>query len=473
MPMLPCSRAIETAVARRRARAAADHGRLEARLACAERRLPRRDRAALARQGAGRRRCLPDAAWPPPAAAPISTAATWCWSPARNSSAGPPSAARCWCRRACRMRSTASDGIAPGLLRLCEPQRLAEGLGRPAVALCEPRQFRPMAALGSGAGGDRRLLPGARAFRARALRELRAGIESLIALSPSLRLIGPATGRAAADDEEFRAAHDLSVHDSNGRAGVLSAADCRVLHRALAQDLSDVHRRQRGRPRRRRAPLPDRPAGAARAAGERADGGAAPLRRRAARHRDAGRPDAAVANEICMHELDRVADVVAKIELLLAHTAESGSMELSHGILGRSKSSEAARAECADRIGMAKLAKLAFDGGDLRPIWAELSAKLLERDGGRGRGARPVADRAAARRQGGGPRDPARGAAVASAVPHALRVEQPRLRVLALAAGDRHGQQHADRIPAGRLRHRADGAVCDRRSRTAGAAARA
>ena len=34
-------------------------------------------------------------------------------------------------------------------------------------------------------------------------------------------------------------------------------------------------------------------------------------------------------------------------------------------------------ADCADRIGMAKLAKLAFDGGDLRPMWAELSAKLL------------------------------------------------------------------------------------------------
>ena len=33
--------------------------------------------------------------------------------------------------------------------------------------------------------------------------------------------------------------------------------------------------------------------------------------------------------------------------------------------------------DCADRIGMAKLAKLAFDGGDLRPMWAELSAKLL------------------------------------------------------------------------------------------------
>ena len=33
---------------------------------------------------------------------------------------------------------------------------------------------------------------------------------------------------------------------------------------------------------------------------------------------------------------------------------------------------------CADRIGMAKLAKLAFDGHDLRPLWAELIGKLLK-----------------------------------------------------------------------------------------------
>ena len=32
---------------------------------------------------------------------------------------------------------------------------------------------------------------------------------------------------------------------------------------------------------------------------------------------------------------------------------------------------------CADRIGMARLAKLAFDGHDLRPLWAELINKLL------------------------------------------------------------------------------------------------
>ena len=33
---------------------------------------------------------------------------------------------------------------------------------------------------------------------------------------------------------------------------------------------------------------------------------------------------------------------------------------------------------CADRIGMARLAKMAFDGRDLRPMWAALIAKLLD-----------------------------------------------------------------------------------------------
>jgi hypothetical protein len=37
-----------------------------------------------------------------------------------------------------------------------------------------------------------------------------------------------------------------------------------------------------------------------------------------------------------------------------------------------------ARAQCADRVGMAKLAKAAFDGHDLKPLWAKLIAKLLD-----------------------------------------------------------------------------------------------
>ena len=48
--------------------------------------------------------------------------------------------------------------------------------------------------------------------------------------------------------------------------------------------------------------------------------------------------------------------------------------------------SDAARHGCADRIGIAKLAKLAFDGKDIRAIWRELMAKLLDGSGDAGEG---------------------------------------------------------------------------------------
>ena len=40
--------------------------------------------------------------------------------------------------------------------------------------------------------------------------------------------------------------------------------------------------------------------------------------------------------------------------------------------------SVAARADCADHVGLARLAKTAFDGKDLRPRWRELIGKLLD-----------------------------------------------------------------------------------------------
>jgi hypothetical protein len=48
--------------------------------------------------------------------------------------------------------------------------------------------------------------------------------------------------------------------------------------------------------------------------------------------------------------------------------------------------SDAARQGCADRIGVAKLAKLAFDGKDIRSIWRQLMAKLLDGSGNAGEG---------------------------------------------------------------------------------------
>jgi hypothetical protein len=45
-----------------------------------------------------------------------------------------------------------------------------------------------------------------------------------------------------------------------------------------------------------------------------------------------------------------------------------------------------ARSAGADRVGLAKLAKLAFDGADLRPMWAEMSARLLNGKADAGQG---------------------------------------------------------------------------------------
>jgi len=96
--------------------------------------------------------------------------------------------------------------------------------------------------------------------------------------------------------------------------------------------------------------------------------------------------------------------------------------------------SETARAECADRIGMARLAKMAFDGHDLRPTWAELIAKLLNGTADPGEGidlsliAQLLGDKQA-------------GLAIQNDVLRSHRLfrspcatGQPRLRVLALAA---------------------------------------
>ena len=65
------------------------------------------------------------------------------------------------------------------------------------------------------------------------------------------------------------------------------------------------------------------------------------------------------------------------------------------------------------------------------------------------RGARSVADRAIARRQAGGSRDPARDTRVPSIVPFAMRGAEAAIARAGAGGCDRHGQQHADRISAG------------------------
>ena len=165
-------------------------------------------------------------------------------------------------------------------------------------------------------------------WRATALREYRAGIEDLIALSPSLHPLGMKAG-AAAEDEEFADAtifpFTLSRH---GRA--LSLHECRVLYSVLAQDLSRVidggeadrdiiaQRCLIGQPVRIERPGLEPTAVLRLCVGAR-------------QVTDTWSADAVAAQQNLQRELDHVAEVVAKIELLLAHAGERGFTELSNG----------------------------------------------------------------------------------------------------------------------------------------------
>ncbi|WP_265442113.1 hypothetical protein [Bradyrhizobium sp. SEMIA] len=79
-------------------------------------------------------------------------------------------------------------------------------------------------------------VPGA--FRARALAELAASIDSMIALSPSLRAIPTATENIGADDEEFARATILPfMLLRDGKPA--SLAETSAVHRALARDMNE------------------------------------------------------------------------------------------------------------------------------------------------------------------------------------------------------------------------------------------
>jgi hypothetical protein len=154
-------------------------------------------------------------------------------------------------------------------------------------------------------------------FRAQAVKALGEGIEDLITLSPWLGRVGRHAETVAGADEEFTAA-TIFPFTVRGSDGPLEVDKCRLLYRALRSDVSAVV------------------------------GGSIADREVAARHcllgqpvkveregrepvavlrlcigarlvTDAWSPDAATARGNIEQELDRIAGVVAKIELLLAH----------------------------------------------------------------------------------------------------------------------------------------------------------
>jgi hypothetical protein len=170
-------------------------------------------------------------------------------------------------------------------------------------------------------------VPGA--FRSFALRELGDSVASLIALSPSLGLVSSAPASSDIDDEEF-VLPTIFPFTVRRDGNLLSATDCRLLHRALMRDFGDV--------------VAESPADRAVAAQPCLVGQAVRIDRQGvtptavlrlclgARHvTDAWSPDEAVAQQNLLRQADQVAGIVAKIELLLARGDRSVFTESVYG----------------------------------------------------------------------------------------------------------------------------------------------
>lgn len=152
-------------------------------------------------------------------------------------------------------------------------------------------------------------------FRARALGELAAGIESMIALTPSLGVIRSMPRQADADDEEFAHATIFPITLlRHGEPAPISTYS--EVYRALARDMTDDIG---GSPADRRVAaqrcLVGQPVRL-----ERPDGTQQAVLRLCVGAQlvtEAWSADAAAARNNLQHILDRIADVLVKIELLL------------------------------------------------------------------------------------------------------------------------------------------------------------
>ena len=168
------------------------------------------------------------------------------------------------------------------------------------------------------------------AFRALALKELGAGIQSLIALSPSLRLVGSATNADDADDEEFAAA-TIFPFMMERHGSPLSVEACRAVHRLLTHELTGMAAgSEADRQIAARRCLVGQPVRL-----QRRDGEPAAVLRLCIGARlvtETWSAEAGIAQKNLQREIDRVAEVVAKIELLLAHAGGRQVAELSYGL---------------------------------------------------------------------------------------------------------------------------------------------
>jgi len=155
-------------------------------------------------------------------------------------------------------------------------------------------------------------VPGA--FRARVLAELAAGIDSMIALSPSLRAV-PATRTAGMDDEEFAQTTIFPFMLLRGGKPV-STAETSAVHRAMARDMNEeINGSAADRQVAAQRCLIGQPVRL-----ERQDEAAQAVLRLCVGARlvtEAWSPDTAEAQRNVQRLLDRIAHVLVKIELLL------------------------------------------------------------------------------------------------------------------------------------------------------------
>jgi hypothetical protein len=177
------------------------------------------------------------------------------------------------------------------------------------------------------------------AFRRSALAQLGAAIENIIASSPSLRLLATRTTPAArsGEDEEFAQATIFPFVIERDRRS-LSPIDCRAVYRALARDARDIIAaagNDHDRDIAAQVCLVGQPVGFA--AGEGHSIAALRICIGARAVIEAWSTDADVAQRNLQRERDRIAVIVAKIELLVAQAGQSEAvkseaLETSYGV---------------------------------------------------------------------------------------------------------------------------------------------
>ncbi|MBR0709481.1 hypothetical protein [Bradyrhizobium liaoningense] len=160
-------------------------------------------------------------------------------------------------------------------------------------------------------------VPGA--FRARALAELASGIDSMIKLSPALRPVPNASENGGVDDEEFARGTIFPLALLRGGEPV-SIAETSAVYRALARDMSsEIDGSAADQQVAAQRCLVGQPVRL-----ERTDGKPQGLLRLCVGARlvtESWSADAAQAQRNLQHMLDRIAHVLAKIELLLDRAA--------------------------------------------------------------------------------------------------------------------------------------------------------